>query len=666
MCKKLFTCLIVCLLSGWSTTTIGLSEAALQSQRNQYLKAESHLSKRQWKRYEELKDQLRQYPLFPHLLYQEYEAKLSSLSSQDFHDFMNSYSDTSVAEKLRSRWLKAQASQENWVEYLKAYQPTNNVASQCDYLWASLQVKGNSELILKQIAPLWLSGKTPPKNCEAPFKHFEKSAIMTRAKVWQRIKLLIHADNPKLAKKMSRYLKADEIALVDLWLKVRENPMMITKQGYFKDKHPAHLEMIVDGVSLIAKNDPQKAIKLWKKIAKQYPFTERHWGLVVRAVGLKFANENHPDAEKWLSRVPAMYANQAVHEWRIRTALFREDWTKVLEWITLLPPHLAAQEEWQYWHARTLHALNRAQDSQTILRKLANIRSYYGILASHQLDKPHNIGDRQLMVERSLVNALSQRDSILRAREFYLMGRKHSAKSEWLFTTKRMSDKEKHAAARLAMKWKLPNWSILALSNADHKDDLSLRFPMAYTKQIINEAKHNKLDPAWIFAVARRESGFVPHAKSPSGALGVMQIMPNTAKMVAERKKIQLLDKSDLLEPHTNIRLGSSYLKMMLDRHENHPVLATAAYNAGPGRIKKWLPTFDMSADLWIETIPFKETREYVKSVLTYTAIYQEMLGRRSNIARYMPYVPRAEALYGRSSGLTYKPNKIKRVHPPR
>ncbi len=650
--------LISCSPNIWATAPA----PDLKSQRALFVQAEKKLAKREWDSYEKLKKQLHNYPLLPHLLFKEYNSKLHEVTEQQFTQFIENYADSPLAEKLRENWLKDKAQKEDWQAYLKAYQPTQDVALQCDYLWGSLQVQNDYDLILQQIAPLWLTGKTPPKNCHAPFSAFEKSPARTRAKVWQRIKLLIQEDNPKLARKMASYLRKDEIALVELWLMIRKNPHLVMKKKYFSREHPADLEMIVDGVSLIAKKHPNEAIKIWKRLARQYPFTERHWGLVVRAIGLKFAEQKNPDAEKWLSRVPTLYANHAVHEKRLRLALIREDWPQALTWINQLPKDLASKEEWQYWQARTLDILSRRTESQSILSRLAKSRSYYGLLASQMLLKPHSIGEHSMLVQRSLVRSVAERRAIQGARELQLLGRTHNAKSEWLHITRQMTDKEKHAAARLAMQWKLPNWSIWALSNANHKDDLSLRFPMAYTNRIFSEAKKNKIDPAWVFAVTRRESAFVPHAKSPSGAMGLMQVMPSTAKMVAQRKKIPYTKQDELFEPHTNIKLGTGYLKMMLDRHQNNSVLATAAYNAGPGNVGKWLPTFDMAADLWIETIPFKETREYVKGVLTYTAVYQEILGRHTSIARYMPFIPKAPS---KTSKLTYKPNKLKHLPPP-
>jgi soluble lytic murein transglycosylase len=190
------------------------------------------------------------------------------------------------------------------------------------------------------------------------------------------------------------------------------------------------------------------------------------------------------------------------------------------------------------------------------------------------------------------------------------------------------------------MRWGLPNWSILALSKATDKNALELRFPIVHSSSIIQEAKRNQLDPAMVFAVTRQESAFVAHARSSSGALGLMQLMPATAQLVAKKSLTKYKGHSALLEPATNIRLGTHYLKMMLDSHENHPILATAAYNAGPGRVRKWLPEKESPADAWVENIPFKETREYVKNVMTYTIIYQQLLGQKLKQPKRLPTIP--------------------------
>ncbi len=634
--------LIFSLLFGWIPVSIANTNLHLHPSRELFLQAEAALSQGQMSLYQKLKARLTRYPLFPYLLYAEYDRRMPSLTFEEFHHFVDNYPDSPLAGQLRKRWLQTKAKQEDWKAFLKAYQPTEDVSMQCYQLWASLRTHHDPKIILNQISTLWMSGKTPPKSCEAPFAVFERSGMMTRPLAWQRIKLLIQEGNETLARKMSKYLKKSEISLVELWLMIHNNPYLVTQHKYFTDHHPAYLEMIVDGVSLIAKTKPEAAIKIWQQIGHRYKFAERHWGLVVRAIGLSYALQRNPDSERWLNKVPAIYANQAVHEWRIRVTLAKEDWPSVLRWVKNLPEFLAKTDEWQYWQARALEMVNRRPESQLILTKLSNTRSYYGFLASHQLLRPYLIHQHKTAIEKSLAEAIAEKKSILRARELHILGRFIKAKTEWIFATNRLTDKEKHAAASLAIKWNLPNWAILALSKANNKDDISLRFPVIYTKHILQEAHKHEIDPAWILAITRQESAFVPHAKNPSGATGLMQLMPSTAQMVARKKQIPLSNEAALLEPLTNIQLGSGYLKMMLDAHRNNAVLATAAYNAGPGRIKKWLPVYDTAADLWIETIPYKETREYVKNVMTYTAIYQEILGKKPTLSRHMPYIHRA------------------------
>lgn len=632
-------CLFYLLFLSWIPSSY--AEAThFESARKWFVEAETAHAHGHYVVYEKLKQKLAHYPLLPYLIFNEYDRRMQSVTHAEFQSFMDKYPDSPLAEQLRTRWLQAKAKQEDWKSFLKAYQPTEDVSLQCHYLWASLQNPTNPNILMKQISALWLNGKQTPKSCEAVFSIFEKTNAMTRPLVWQRVKAAIQEGNENIARKTARHLKHAELALVELWLMIRANPYLVTQHKYFNNNHPANLEMIVDGVSLIAKTKPDTAIKIWQQIARRYKFEERHWGLVVRAIGLAYAFQRHPDADKWLSKVPSIHANQTVQEWRIRAALAKEDWPKVYHWVRALPMHLSKIDEWEYWHARALDKINRRHDSQIILTKLAKTRSYYGFLASSHLLKPFPILNHKMPVERAQILNMAGKSSVLRARELQILGRQQKAKSEWMFLTKQMNDTEKHAAAHIALKWNLPNWAILALSKSNNKDDLSLRFPVVYGNHILKEGHKHQIDPAWILAITRQESAFVPHAKNPSGATGLMQLRHGTARMVAERKKIPYGLETQLLEPYTNIQLGSGYLRMMMDQHKNNAVLATAAYNAGPGRIKKWLPDCDMAADLWIETIPFKETREYVKNVLTYTVIYQEILGKKPTLANYMSFIP--------------------------
>lgn len=617
----------------------------LNAERGRFLQAEAALKNGKVAEFQKLKTALKHYPLYPYLLFAEHDKTIKTLPYETLHSFLDKYPDTPLAEQLRTRWLQAKANQEEWQEFLKAYVPVKDTNLQCYALWARLNTNENKRSVLEDVVPLWLTGKTPPKACEAVFQVFEDSHLLTRPMVWQRIKLAIQEGNEKMARKMMRHIKSSEKALVELWIMIHNNPYLISEKKYFNQDHPAILEMIVHGISEIAKKKPDTAKQIWQQIGKQYTFAERHWGMVVRAIGLSFATQRHPDAEKWLSKVPNVYANQAVHEWRVRVALGKEDWQSVVFWLKNFPEPLAKEETWQYWQARAFHKTNQVAASQEILEKLSQSRSFYGFLASQHLQKPYAIASQKFPLDTVFLIQVAKKDSVRRARELYLLGRESKARAEWLTATQYMTDKERHGAAALSLKWGLPNWSILALSKAQNKNDLSLRFPIVHSHHITRAANETQIDPAYIFALTRQESAFVSNARSSAGALGLMQLMPGTAQQVAKKHQVSLKNMNVLFEPGTNITLGSRYLRMMLNTYENHPILATAAYNAGPGRIKKWLPSYDMAADSWIETIPFKETREYVKNVMTYTVIYKELLGYKDSKTFKLPHIPGASGV---------------------
>lgn len=616
-----------------------LCAATVQNDRMLFLQAEAALAKNRLMEYHILKKRLIHYPLYPYLEFAEMNKDKKPVTLSSFKSFVSRYFDSPLATQLRTQWLQSKLREEDWQGFLQAYQPSKDVSLQCSALWAEFKTEAALSPILERIKPIWLQGKPTPPGCGSVFSLFENSNNLTRALLWQKIKLAIQANHHELARTLSKKLNASEIALVELWIMVHNNPYLITESKYFKDAHPAYLEMIVHGASEIAKDNPEKAIQLWQTLHKKYSFTEHHWGLVVRAIGLSFAKQRHPEAEKWLSKVPAIYANKAVHEWRIRSILTRKDWHALLHWFKSFPDDLIKTEEWKYWYARSLDNVGKTGESQVLLSELARTRSYYGFLANQQLAKPYFIDNQKFSVSAEDMQLVKQTPGILRARELFALGRMGKALAEWQSTTRHMNDTKRHAAAKLALEWNLPNWSILALSNAENKNDLELRFPLMHTPNILKAAKQHQLDPAWIFAVTRQESAFVTDAKSKVGALGLMQLLPSTADMVAKRKQIMLKNNKGILDPHTNIQLGSGYLRMMLDAHQQNPVLATAAYNAGPGRVRKWLPTHKMEADIWIATIPFKETRNYLENVMTYIIIYQQLLGKKPNLNLHMPHI---------------------------
>jgi soluble lytic murein transglycosylase len=263
------------------------------------------------------------------------------------------------------------------------------------------------------------------------------------------------------------------------------------------------------------------------------------------------------------------------------------------------------------------------------MASVANKRHYYGFLAATHLNTPVTMQNKPLEINQSEKKPLLNYPSAQRAFELYDLGRYAQARREWRYWLSQLDDRQKLVAAKVANENGWVDRAIFTLAKVGYLDDVNLRFPKAFDKKITRYAGDRNINPAWAFAIARRESSFMPDAQSSAGAKGLMQIMPATAKELKGRR----VDNWYLYNAENNIELGTKYLRELLDKNKGNHVLATASYNAGPHRIKKWLKYGKtMPADVWIETIPFKETRNYVKSVLAYQEIYQHKPGQVSDI----------------------------------
>lgn len=250
-------------------------------------------------------------------------------------------------------------------------------------------------------------------------------------------------------------------------------------------------------------------------------------------------------------------------------------------------------------------------------------------MASGQLSQTPTIVDKPLEFDPSLLSQVANMPAAKRAYEFLILKRFTEARREWFYLQSQLNAQQKLVSAVLADSWGWHDRAIFGFSNTGYLDDIKRRFPMAYQNEVLSHSQANQIDPAWTFAIARRESSFMSDASSSAGAKGLMQLLPGTARYLAKKK----IKTSVLYDADTNAGYGTQYLRYLLDKMDNNPVLATASYNAGWRRVQKWIPTDQsMPMDIWIETIPYKETRNYVKAVLAYRQIYAAQLGRTAPI----------------------------------
>ncbi|WP_052469895.1 transglycosylase SLT domain-containing protein [Thiolapillus brandeum] len=581
----------------------------------------------------QLESLLKGYPLYPYLEYARLKSRLSRVSATQVEAFLKKYADTPLASLLRSRWLSVLAKRNDWNNYLRFYQPQNNVARQCHYLHALIQT-GRKEQAFGKVSALWLYGKSRPKACDPVFKAWRQAGKLTRELIWQRIGLAMDRGNIQLARYLKKSLPAAEHRWVDTWIQIHHKPQLAFSDKLLKKPHSQRFHILRDAAYRQIRKDPLAAIDYWNKLQQRFSFSPMDKHLVDRKLALWLVRKDAPEAIRFLTKLQPCGHDTQLQEALARSALLHNDWNQVVRRIQEMPEEEQHTERWRYWMARALEQTGKRQQANALYAELASERSYYGFLSADRLGRNYRFAPRKTTVDPSIDNRISGHSAVPRIRELLALERWVDARREWRLLTSGLSSEEYKAAARLAKSWNWHDQAIFTLAKSDYWDDLELRFPLEHTQQVRHFSGRNGLDMSWVFGVIRQESAFNPSVRSYAGAIGLMQLMPATARYVSKkllkRKKTPL--RKDLITPETNIELGTAYLADVLASLGENPVLATAAYNAGPHRVKRWLPRNRLPADIWVELIPFKETRGYVQRVFTYATIYDYRLKR--NITR--------------------------------
>ncbi|MDO8598110.1 MAG: transglycosylase SLT domain-containing protein, partial [Sulfuricaulis sp.] len=392
---------------------------------------------------------------------------------------------------------------------------------------------------------------------------------------------------------------------------------------------PVARMIVKHGVVRLAYRDPEEAMVQWDLLKHKYQFFGEDDNYVLRYIGILAAQDHLPQALQWLSAVSAEPGDMTLHLWRVKTALRAGQWEMAKRFIAGLNEEQRQDSQWRYWTARILESTGNKDEARRLYETLARDRSYYGFLAADRAGKDYSMQHVSTDATPEEVSAMLARPGIQMAQELYLMGQVTDSRRQWNWTTRRLNNRDLAVAAVIARQWGWHDRAILTVARSGQQDDLELRFPLLYRDTIEANATEYGIDPSWVYGVVRQESAFVADARSQAGALGLMQLMPSTGRLTGRKLNIPIRNNRALLNIENNLRLGVSYLKEVLGRNNGNQVLATASYNAGPNRVSSWLPDKTLDADIWVETIPFGETRDYVKNVMSYTTVYDHRLGSR-------------------------------------
>ena len=536
-------------------------------------------------------------------------------------EFLAKHERTYIAEKLRSDWLKVLGKKQQWAEFDAEY--SKIVAPDQELVCYALQSRRarSDASMLDDAMPLWLTLLEPPEPCYPVLEALIWEKRVIADEVWARVRRQFEANKIAAARYTTNYLPTSQTptsaqleAVID-----RPMPTLAKLPANWSEKRLGR-ELSALAIQRIAKNDPRQAAEQLEKLGPRLEENERNWAW--GQVGWQAATRHMPEAVGWYKKTGSLPLSDEVAQWKVRAALRAHDWGMVRATIENMPPALAALPEWTYWLGRAYKAGGMTTEADVLFQKISRQPNFYGNLADDELERPINVPPQAAALTRDEVIGASGNPGLKRALALLRVGMRVEGVREWNWTLRGMSDRELIAAAELAKRNDVYDRAIAAADRTKNEHDYSLRYLAPFNDQVRPAAQKQSLDDAWVYGLMRQESRFITSAKSTVGASGLMQLMPATAKWVANKIGLANYSHSRVNDTEVNLLLGTSYMRMVMESLDNHPVLASAAYNAGPGRARRWRADRPLEGAIYAETIPFNETRDYVKKVMSNSVYY--------------------------------------------
>ncbi len=605
----------------------------LLAQRELYRQAQRALAAGRSSEFRGLLEQLDGYPLLPYLEYAELSPRLVRLPSADVERFLDTHAGSWLGNRLESAWAAQLARQRRWDELLRYPEAgRSSTVLRCQILRARLEAGDSSAL--SEVAPLWNVARSQPNECDPVFEVWMAENLLTADLAWDRFGKTLRAGQHGLARYISRLMPSEQQQLAELFLRIDRQPEQLRTIESIPGPAAQAQEIVEHGVRQLARIDAQQAMVMLNTHKDRVEFAEADVVTLQQFIAQRLLLQGFVEETESLVRMTPELASETIVSWLLRDALAQQDWQRVAALLERLPQEARQSERWMYWHARMLEQRGDSEslaEARSLYRQVAATRSFYGFLAADWLDTDYELFERPVAVSHEQMLALYNVPAILRAYELLQLDEEPAARNEWQQALSSFTESEVMAAGKLAESWGWHRNSVQAMIRIGYWDDLQLRFPLAYTEQFASAAEDNRISAQLLMAVARQESALMPDVRSPAGARGLMQLMPATARQTAGRVGIRISDQ-DLYTPDINIVLGSRYLAEMLEDFGGNRALAAAAYNAGPNRVRQWLRNTGenpVPLDIWIEIIPFAETRGYVQNVLAYSLIYAHRMGER-------------------------------------
>jgi soluble lytic murein transglycosylase len=567
------------------------------------------------------------YALTPYVRYWQLRSRLSDAPASDIQSFLARHEGSLMAERLRADWLRQLAKSGDWPGFLREYAKLGTADTELACYASQARLARGDSGVLSQARPLWFTAQVLPESCLPIFQAMFDRQMLNVEDSWSRVRLALEGGNITGARMLLRYLPIGERPDGNLLESISKRPQRYLDKAPLLLKTRGQRELAIYALYKTAESWPEIAADRMRRISAKLPDGEREyaWAQIASVA----ARNLHPGALAWFVNAGSGMNDRQL-SWYGRAALRAGNWSEVLTAINAMSSPERLRPQWRYWRARALTALGRSAEANVLLASLSNEFNFYGQLAAEDLGTSISSAPQTYHPSGEEVDAIAADRGIQRALVLYRTGLRYEGALEWQWSIKDYDDKQLLAAAILAVR---NDWYERAIDTAERTvmlHDFGLRYPAPYRKLVQDYSQQLDLDEAWVYGLVRQESRFVHTARSSAGASGLMQLMPATARWVAKRLGLNGHHTTLTETVDSNIGLGTYYLRQVLDSVDKHMVLASAGYNAGPRRARDWAASRPLEGAIYIETIPFAETREYVKKVMNNTLYYARLFHQSS------------------------------------
>jgi len=602
----------------------------LDEQRQVYAQAVNLQKQDKWQQASQEAALIPQYPLNYLLEYQYLKEHFARESVAVVQSFMSKYRQYKVSSDVQRDYLYYLGKKQYWREFLDFYPKLpNSVDLRCFYFQAQI-AQGAADKIWADLQKTWLTGNQLPNSCDSVLQYAFANNKISQPVIWQRFKLAYFKNQKSLMAYLITLMNEPNKASAKQLYALNKDPVKLLTSSLFNSRKQPSQVLLVTSIKRLAKKDINLGLDAYSIYENKKLFSASEKLTLKKYFISRILIAGESSLLAWLDNELISLGDLKLIEQRIRYAIKLDNWHDIELWLSRLSLPLQ-EDKWVYWQARVLENKQQTAQANKLYQQIAAKRTYYGFLAAQKLGLDYQFNAQMVNEESQRLHDLQPQ--LAHIEELYFQQYMKLLKREWRALLK---GKEYALQKQLGLYAYQKGWahlSVVASISSKSWDALNIRFPEVKPALFAYNAHKYQLDHTYIYAITRQESSFDEFANSPVGARGYMQLMPKTAKETA--RKIGLKNykkKAQLTQGDINIQLGSAYFNMLLKRYQGNRVLATAAYNAGPNRVDRWQGSKKgraeegLAMDSWIETIPYKETRRYVKNVLAYNVIYQHIL----------------------------------------